>query len=112
MDNESWHRLRGLTRLLHDGVRQGVDFVEKHHRHAAARPFRVLESVPPIAAPTKLVHGVHDAILWLSYGGIRTINHATELLDGWVLNSLAPPPDVSPPPAAHESEGAELKSLP
>ena len=95
MDNESWRRLRGLTRLLHDGVRHGADFVEKHHRHAAAKPFRVLESIPPLAAPTKVVHGVHDAIVWLTYGSIRSINHVAERVDGWALQRLAPQPDLA-----------------
>jgi hypothetical protein len=91
MDSDSWRRLRGLTRLLHDGVRHGTDFVEKHHRHTAAKPFAVLESIPPLAAPTKAVQAVHDAVLWLTYGGIRAVNHGAELLDGWIVDRLAPP---------------------
>jgi hypothetical protein len=97
MDDQGWRRLRGLKRLLHDGVRQGADFVEKHHRHAAEKPLRVLESIPPIAAPTKLVHGIHDGVLWLSYGGIRTINQATEIVGDWVVDRLAPADDDQRP---------------
>ena len=93
MDDHGWRRLRGLQRLIHDGVRQGADFVETHHRRAADKPFKVLESIPPIAAPTKLVHGIHDGVLWLSYGGIRAINHAIAVADDWLVDQLAPADD-------------------
>ena len=93
MDELGWRRLRGLRRLLHDGVRQGADFVEKHHRHAAGKPFAVLESIPLIAAPTRVVHGIHDGVLSLSYGGIRTINHAVEAADHWLVDRLDPAAD-------------------
>jgi len=93
MNDQCWRRLRGLKRLIHDGVRQGADFVEKHHRHAAEKPFRVLESIPPTAAPTKVVHGIHDGVLWLSYGGIRAINQATEMVGDWVVDRFAPADD-------------------
>jgi len=88
MDEEGWKRLRGFKRLIHDGVERGADFVEKHHRHAAEKPFRVLESIKPIAAPTRIVHGVHDGVLWLTYGSIRAINQATEMADDWVVDRL------------------------
>jgi hypothetical protein len=93
MTEEGWKRLRGCTRLIHDGVRRGADFVEKHHRHTAEKPFRVLESIKPIAAPTRVVHRVHDGVLWLSYGGIRAINQAVEMADDRVVNRLAPASD-------------------
>jgi len=93
MDEEGWKRLRGLKRLIHDGVERGTDFVEKHHRHAAGKPFQVLESIRPIAAPTKVVRSVHDGVLWLTYGGIRAINKATEMADDWVVDTLAPAAD-------------------
>jgi len=85
---EGWRRLRGLKRLIHDGVELGANFVEKHHRHAAEKPFRVLEAIEPIAAPTKLVHTVHDGVLTLTYGSIRAINKATEVVDDWVVDRL------------------------
>ena len=95
MDREAWSRLKGLKRLIHDGVERGADFVEKHHRHAADRPFQVLESITPIAAPTKIVRGVHDAVLSLTYGGIRAINRVTEMADDWVVDRLAQADDDS-----------------
>lgn len=89
MDSRDWSRVKGLRFLIHDGVGRGVDFVEKHHRHAAEKTFRVLESVGPMAVPTKAVHTVHDGVLWLTYGGIRGINRAARTVDGWVLDALA-----------------------
>ena len=93
MDNEAWRRLRGFKRLIHDGVRRGADFVEKHHRHAAAKPFRALESIPPIASPTRAVRVVHDGVLSLTYGGIRVINRATSVAGDWVVARLEPADD-------------------
>ena len=91
MDRESWRRIKGLRRLIHDGVERGADFVEKHHRSAAKKPFQVLESITPIAAPTKVVRSVHDGVLSLTYGSIHAINQATEKTSGWVVARLAPP---------------------
>ena len=89
MDKEDWKRLKGLRRLIHEGVGRGADFVEKHHRHAARRSFQVLESVRPIATPTKIVRTVHDGVLSLTYGSIRAINQAAEKTSGWVVDTLA-----------------------
>jgi hypothetical protein len=94
MDRESWRRIKGLRRLIHDGVGRGADFVEKHHRHAAGKPFRVLESIKPIAAPTRVVRSVHDGVLSLTYGSIRAINQAVEKTSGWVVDTLAATDEV------------------
>jgi len=90
MDRENWRRIKGLRRLIHDGVERGADFVEKHHRRTAEKPFQVLESIKPIAAPTRAVRSVHDGVLSLTYGSIRAINHATEVADSWVVDTLEP----------------------
>jgi hypothetical protein len=90
MDRESWRRIKGLRRLIHDGVERGADFVERHHRHAAKKPFQVLESIKPIAAPTWVVRRVHDGVLSLTYGSIRAINQAAEKTSGWVIDRLEP----------------------
>jgi hypothetical protein len=90
MDEEGWKRLRGFKRLIHDGVERGADFVEKHHRHAAAGPFQVLERIEPIAVPTTIVRRVHDGVVSLTYGSIRAINRAVEVADDWLVDRLAP----------------------
>ena len=88
MNHEDWKRIRGLRRLIHDGVDRGAGFVERHHRHAAAKPFRVLESVKAIAGPTWVVRSVHDGVLSLTYGSIRAINQAAEMTSGWVVDRI------------------------
>ena len=67
-------RLRGLRALLGDVVEHGSSAVEVVHKATAARTFFVLEAIPPIAAPAKLVHVVHDASLTGIYGIIRGVN--------------------------------------
>ncbi len=90
MDRESWRRIKGLRRLIHDGVERGADFIEKHHRNAAKKPFQMIESITPIAAPTRVVRSVHDGVLSLTYGSIRAINRVTEVADSWIADRLAP----------------------
>jgi hypothetical protein len=94
MDREAWNRLRGLKRLIHDGVKRGAEFVERHHRHAAEKPFRVLESIRPIAAPTRVVRHIHDGLLSLTYHSIRAINLAAEVADSWVVERLEPQDEI------------------
>jgi hypothetical protein len=90
MDRENWRRIRGLRRLIHDGVERGADFVEKHHRRTAEKPFQVLESIKPIAAPIRAVRSVHDGVLSLTYGSIRAINQVAEVADSWLVDTLEP----------------------
>ena len=67
-------RLRGLRALVEEAVEHGSKAVEDVHKATAARTFMVLEAIPPIAKPARVVHTVHD--LWLSgiYGTIRVCN--------------------------------------
>jgi len=66
---------RGLRALIETAVDEGTSAVERVHRATAARPFAVLDAIPPIAAPARGVRVVHDAILDTVYGSIRGINH-------------------------------------
>ncbi len=90
MDEQDWKRVKGLKQLAHDGVTQITSFVETHHRHAAAKPFDILESIAPLAAPTKLVRWVHDGVLGIVYRSIHTVNEVTERADDWVMDRVAP----------------------
>ncbi len=110
MDREAWNRLRGLKRLVHDGVKRGAEFVEKHHRHAADKPFQVLESIAPIAAPTRVVRSVHDGVLSLTYGSIRAINHAAEMADSWIVDRLVPTNEDDGDPLDRNHEGTKTRS--
>ncbi len=85
MDEQSWQRLRGLRRLLHGVVDLGADLIEKHHRHTAAKPFQVLESIAPIAVPVRIVRVIHDGVLTLTYGGIHAVHHLTAAAGEWLL---------------------------
>jgi len=67
-------RLRGLRALVGEAVEHGSKAVEVVHKATAARTFVVLESIPPIAKPAKIVHVVHDAWLTGVYGIIRAVN--------------------------------------
>lgn len=67
-------RLRGLRMLVGDAVEHGSKAVEDVHKATAARTFVVLEAIPPIATPAKVVHVVHDASLTGIYGIIRAVN--------------------------------------
>jgi hypothetical protein len=70
----SMKRLRGLRVLVGDAVEHGSKAVEVVHKATAARTFVVLEAIPPIATPAKIVHIVHDASLTGIYGIIRAVN--------------------------------------
>ena len=67
-------RLRGLRALVGEAVEHGSKAVEEVHKATAARTFFVLEAIPPIAKPAKVVHIVHDASLTGIYGMIRVVN--------------------------------------
>jgi hypothetical protein len=67
-------RLRGLRALVGEAVEHGSKAVEVVHKATAARTFYVLEAIPPIATPAKVVHVVHDAWLTGVYGIIRAVN--------------------------------------
>jgi alpha-beta hydrolase superfamily lysophospholipase len=67
-------RWRGLSALIGDAVEHGATAVERIHMATARRPFQIIEQIPPIAVPTKLVHGVHDAIVTNTYNQIRWVN--------------------------------------
>ncbi len=99
---------RGLRALIETAVDQGTSAVERLHRATAARPFDVLDAIPPIALPARGVRVVHDAILDTVYGSIRLVNRlvggtlavAIDVLDddaGSAHAGTADPPSKKPP---------------
>jgi hypothetical protein len=68
-------RLRGLRALLEAAVDQGASAVERVHKATAARPFDVLDHIPPIAPAARGVRLVHDVTVTGVYEAIRQINH-------------------------------------
>lgn len=67
-------RVRGLRALIEEAVHHGASAVERVHLGTSDRTFSILEAIPPIAAPTKLVHVVHDATVTSVYSAIRGVN--------------------------------------
>ena len=70
-DRKRWH---GLAHLVRDAVEHGSRAVEKVHLETARRPFVILEHIPAIAAPTKVIHTVHDLTVASVYETIRIVN--------------------------------------
>lgn len=68
------NRWRGLLVLVKDAVENGSMAIEKLQKETAARPFAVLEQIPPIAKPVKLVHTIHDVSVATTHGAIRLVN--------------------------------------
>jgi hypothetical protein len=90
-------QLRGLRALIEKAVDQGTAAVERVHRATAARPFAVLDAIPPVALPARGVRVVHDAILDTVYGSIRQVNRVvggTLALAIDVIEGAATPSDV------------------
>jgi hypothetical protein len=69
-------RWRGLRRLVEDAVEHGSRAVERVQKQTARWPFAVLEQIPPIAVPAKVVHLIYDASVTGVHGTIRLVNKA------------------------------------
>jgi len=70
----SMAKWRGALALVRDAVEHGSRAVERVQIDTAKRPFAVLEAIPPIAVPAKVVHVVHDASVAVVHGSIRAVN--------------------------------------
>ncbi len=91
-------RLRGAAALLGDAVEHGTSAIERVHLATAARPFAVLEAIPPTAIVARGVHVAHDAIASGVYGTIRAVNRLARVAVSAALDAAAPP-NGSPPPS-------------
>ncbi|HET8935117.1 MAG TPA: hypothetical protein VFN67_16830 [Polyangiales bacterium] len=74
----SRERWLGLSALLADAVEHATVAVERIHMQTAQRPFKLIEQIPPLAAPAHLVHEVHDTLVTLTYRQIRFWNKAVQ----------------------------------
>lgn len=92
-------RWRGLSALIGDVIEHGTTAVERIHMATARRPFQIIELIPPIAAPAKLVHVIHDAIVTNTYDQIRWVNSTVQKVVQAALND-----DRAPPAAPQTSE--------
>jgi hypothetical protein len=76
-------RWRGLRALVKDAVEHGSLTVERVQKETAARPFTILEQIPPIAELAKGVHEIHDLSVSSVHGIIRLVNRVVATtLDG------------------------------
>jgi hypothetical protein len=112
------NRLRGLRALLEDAVEHGTSAVERVHRATAARPFEVLDLIPPVAPAARGVRVVHDATVAGVYETIRQVNHlvgvtlsaALDLYDEVTDEGGPGSAPASAPAPAHESAPAPNES--
>ena len=91
-------RWRGLVAIIGDAVEHGSAAVERIHMATAKRPFQIIEQIPPIAAPTKVVHGIHDAIVTNTYKQIRWVNAQVQKVAQVALQPTPPAADPAPSP--------------
>lgn len=89
-----WNKWRGLVALTSDVVDHGSRAVEKIHMETAARPFVILEQIPGVDAPAKVVHAVHDLWVGAVYGQVRLWNRLTRK----VLETTLPAQQTPEPP--------------
>jgi hypothetical protein len=73
MDATRW---RGLVALVRDAVEHGSRAVEKVQLETAGRPFGILEQIPAVAEPTRVVHVIHDATVSGVHGIVRAVTRA------------------------------------
>jgi hypothetical protein len=91
-------RWRGISALIGDVIEHGTSAVERIHMATARRPFQIIELIPPLAAPAKLVHGIHDVIVTNTYSQIRWVNSTVQKVVQAALKE-----DQEPPSAAQTS---------
>lgn len=98
---------RGVVALLRDAVEHGSRAVEKVQLETAKRPFVVLEHIPAIATPTKVVHVAHDASVKTVHGIIRGVNAIVGTSIDVVLEHVDASSEATEAPEATEAREAE-----
>lgn len=88
-------RVRGLRALIEDVVEHGSRAIERVHLASAGRTFTILEHIPLIAEPARLVHTVYDASTGATYAGVRLVNRAVGVIADLVIDAVEAAPDSS-----------------
>jgi triacylglycerol lipase len=70
-------RWAAYSSLLEEAVDQGATAIQRIQEEFTARPYDVLERLPPIEAPSRLVRSLHYAGLRTTYDVIRSVNRAS-----------------------------------
>jgi hypothetical protein len=81
-------RLRGVLHLARDAVEHGSTAVERLQKEAVSLPFRVLEALPPVAAPARTVHALHDLAVSGVHGMVRLVNRGVGKVADTALDLL------------------------
>ena len=84
-DRKRW---RGLALLVRDAVEHGSRAVEKVHLETTRRPFAILEHIPGLEMPTRVVHSVHDLTVISVYESIRLVNRVVGATVDVALDTL------------------------
>jgi pimeloyl-ACP methyl ester carboxylesterase len=93
-------RLDGYRALLQDAVEEGATAIQKVQEELTARPYDLIELVPPLRGPTKLVRRAHFAQLRRVYDAIRVVNRAVGVVLGVGIASIK---TRECPPTGHSS---------
>lgn len=88
MKPEDKRQLRGAKDLLQSAVEHGASAVERVQMETAARPFALLEQVPPLRAPARRVRAVHDGLVALSYANVRSVTRLVGRVVGAAIDAL------------------------
>ncbi len=81
-------RWRGLKALVQDSVDSVSRSVERVHKETSKRWFDVIEAVPPVAGPTRVVRSIHDASVTGVHEIIRMTNRVVGAVADGVLDAL------------------------
>ena len=76
VNEAAWKKLRGLRALAFDMVDHGSRAIERVQKETADRPFAILESIGPIAAPARGVHAALDLSFTATHAAVRIVSHA------------------------------------
>lgn len=88
--SDTLRRWRGLKQLVESAVENGSIAVERLQKETARRPFTILEAIPPIAAPVRGIHELHDHIVTAVHGSIRITTRVVGQCLDVVLDTLDP----------------------
>ena len=69
----TFERWRGAAALVRDAVEHGSRAVQRIQIETARRPFAILERIPGVAGPTRIVHQVHDTSISAVHEAIRGV---------------------------------------
>ncbi len=99
-----WH---GLRALVHDAIGHGSAAVEQVHKATASRPFDILEQIPAVATPTRVVRVIHDTTVSTVYSAIRLSNRTVSRVVDVALDAREATDRTEPDAAPQEQEQGE-----